>query len=311
MKAEEKIFIAGRSGLVGSSIEKAFIKEGYKNIVGLRAKELDLRNQAAVEAYFREEKPDYVVLAAAKVGGIMANINAPAEFLYDNLCIQNNIIHFSYVSNVKKLIFMASSCIYPRLSPQPMKEEYLLDGKLEPTNEGYAIAKIAGLKMCEMYNRQYCTDFISVMPCNIYGIGDNFDPQRSHVVAGLIRKFHEAKMANEDCVIVWGTGNARRELLFSEDLADASLFLFERYSGNDFFNIGTGCDVSIMELAEIIRDIVGFRGDIKYDVTKPDGMPQKLLDVTKLETAGWRYKTSLADGIEKTYRWFISQSMYL
>ncbi|SEC11095.1 GDP-L-fucose synthase [Paenibacillus sp. GP183] len=300
-----KIFIAGRNGMVGSSIEIEFRKRGYEKIIGLNSKELDLRNQADVEDYFSKEKPEYVILAAAKVGGIMANMKSPAEFLYDNLAIQNNVIHCSYKFNIKKLLFLASSCIYPRLSPQPMKEEYLLDGKVEPTNEGYAIAKIAGLKMCEMYNKQYGTNFISVMPCNIYGIGDNFDPQKSHVVAGLIRKFHEAKIENKEYVEVWGTGDARRELMFNEDLADACIFLFESYSGDNFFNVGTGKDISIKHLAYLIKKAVGFDGDIKFDITKPDGMPQKLLDVSRLKDSGWVNKTELEDGIRKTYGWFL------
>lgn len=305
MDKEAKIFIAGRNGLAGSSIEKRFRVAGYHNIVGLSSKQLDLRIQKDVCDYFTNEKPDYVILAAAKVGGIMANIKAPAEFLYDNLAIQNNIIHFSYLNNVKKLLFLASSCIYPRLSPQPMKEEYLLDGKVEPTNEGYAIAKIAGLKMCEYYNKQYNTDYISVMPCNLYGIGDNFDPEKSHVVAALIRKMHEAKIEGKKFVEIWGTGTARRELLFNEDLADACLFLFESYSGNDFFNVGTGSDISIKELAEIIKNVVGFKGEIEFDTSKPDGMPQKLLNTQKLALEGWTYKTELVNGIEMTYRWFL------
>lgn len=309
MDKKTKIFIAGRNGLAGSSIEKEFRKNGYTNIIGLRSSQLDLKRQADVEAYFKKERPEYVVLAAAKVGGIIANIQAPAEFLYDNLVIQNNVIHCAYKYGVKKLLFLASSCIYPRLSPQPMKEEYLMDGKVEPTNEGYAIAKIAGLKMCQMYNMQYGTNFISVMPCNIYGIGDNFHPQKSHVVAGLIRKFHEAKINNSSYVEVWGTGNARRELMFNEDLSNACLYLLETYSGNDFFNIGTGNDVSIRELAEIIKEIVGFKGIIKFDTTKPDGMPQKLMDVSKLKETGWVYKTELEDGIKKTYEWFLEKKV--
>lgn len=305
MDKNAKIFIAGRNGLAGSSIERKFQAAGYNNIIGLSSKQLDLRIQKDVNDYFTNEKPDYVILAAAKVGGIMANIKAPAEFLYDNLAIQNNIIHFSYVHNVKKLLFLASSCIYPRLSPQPMKEEYLLDGKVEPTNEGYAIAKIAGLKMCEYYNKQYNTDYISVMPCNLYGIGDNFDPEKSHVVAALIRKMHEAKTEGKEFVEIWGTGTARRELLFNEDLADACLFLFESYSGNAFFNVGTGFDVSIKELANIIKDVIGFKGRIEFDTSKPDGMPQKLLDTQKLTLEGWSYKTELVNGIEMTYKWFL------
>jgi GDP-L-fucose synthase len=310
MELSAKILILGRSGLVGSSIENEFRRRGYLNIIGLRSKQLDLTRQALVEEYFEKERPDYVILAAAKVGGIMANIQAPAQFIYENLAIQNNVIHSAYKHEVKKLLFLASSCIYPRLSPQPMREEYLMDGKLEPTNEGYALAKIAGLKMCQMYNKQYGTNFISVMPCNIYGIGDNFNPEQSHVVAGLIRKFHEAKVNNKEYVNVWGTGIARRELMFNEDLADACLFLFENYSGNDFFNIGTGQDVSIKELAELIKGVVGFKGQIKYDYSKPDGMPQKLLDITKLNQVGWVCKTELKDGIRKTYEWFLDQKLY-
>jgi GDP-L-fucose synthase len=307
MEKDAKILITGRNGLVGSAIEKRFRQSGYKNIIGLRSSELDLKRQADVEAYFEAERPVYVVLAAAKVGGILANIQAPAEFLYDNLAIQNNVIHSAYKYQVKKLLFLASSCIYPRLSPQPMKEEYLMDGKVEPTNEGYAIAKIAGLKMCQMYNQQYETNFISVMPCNIYGIGDNIDSEKSHVVAGLIRKFHEAKCNNKEYVEIWGTGNVRRELMFNEDLADSCFFLFESYSGNNFFNVGTGKDVSIRELSEIIKRVVGFQGIVKYDKTKPEGMPQKLLDVSRLKDAGWTYKTELEVGIRKTYEWFLEQ----
>lgn len=307
MDKNSKIFIAGRNGLVGSAIEKEFIKQGYNNIIGVSSKEVDLRNQAKVDAYFKQEKPEYVILAAAKVGGILANMKSPAEFLYDNLMIQNNIIHSSYVYKVKKLLFLASSCIYPRLSPQPMKENYLLDGKLEPTNEGYAIAKIAGLKLCEMYNKQYNTNFISVMPCNIFGIGDNFHPEKSHVMAALIRKFHEAKINNSSIVEVWGTGNARRELMFNEDLSAACVYLFESYSGNEFFNVGTGVDISIKELAYLIKNIVGYDGEIIFDTSKPDGMPQKLLDVKKLENAGWTSAISLEEGIKKTYEWFLDQ----
>lgn len=284
---------------------RCFYGHGYNNIIGRTSKELDLRNQADVEDFFAEEKPEYVVLAAAKVGGIMANIEKPAEFLYDNLAIQNNIIHSSYKNNVKKLLFLGSSCIYPRLSPQPMKEEYLLDGKVEPTNEGYAIAKIAGMKLCEMYNRQYGTNYISVMPCNLYGPGDNFDKLHSHVVPALIRKFHEAKLYNEKEVSIWGTGSARRELLFVEDLADACLYLMENFSGSNFFNIGTGRDISIKDLSELIKDITGYKGNVVFDIAKPDGMPQKLLDVTNIKKAGWHYKTKLRDGLEMTYKWYL------
>lgn len=305
MNKNSKIYIAGHNGMAGSAIYKKFKENGYTNFILRSSKELDLRCQADVEKFFAKEKPDYVILAAARVGGILANIEAPAVFLYDNLMIQSNIIHNAYKTGVKKLLFLGSSCIYPRLSPQPMKEEYLLDGKVEPTNEGYAIAKIAGMKLCEMYNKQYHTDYISVMPCNLYGIGDNFDPVRSHVVPALIRKFHEAKVKDEDKVVVWGTGNARRELLFTDDMADACLYLFEKYSGNEFFNVGSGEDVSIAELAETIRAVIGFQGKIVFDTSKPDGMPQKLMDVSKLKKAGWSYKTKLYEGLCLTYQWYL------
>lgn len=307
MDRNGKIFIAGRGGQVGSAIERKFRKEGFENIVGLRSREMDLREQAAVREYFEKERPEYVVLAAAKVGGIMANIQSPAEFLYDNLAIQNNIIECSRVYGVKKLLFLASSCIYPRLSPQPMKEEYLMDGKVEPTNEGYAIAKIAGLKLCEMYNRQYETDYISVMPCNIYGYGDNFSPTRSHVVAALIRKVHDAKINGAKSIPMWGTGVARRELMFVDDLADACFYLFNTYSGNEFFNVGTGTDVSIKELVELIMDVEDYHAELEFDPSKPDGMPQKLMDVTKLTEAGWTAKTSLKEGLKKTYDYFLHE----
>ncbi len=300
-----KIFIAGHRGMAGSAIHRKLMEKGYGNFVLRTSKELDLTIQADVEHFFEKEKPDVVVLAAAKVGGIMANMQAPAMFLYENLMIQSNVIHSAYKNEVKKLLFLGSSCIYPRHSPQPMKEEYLLDGKVEPTNEGYAIAKIAGMKLCEMYNRQYGTDYISVMPCNLYGYGDNFDAVRSHVVPAMIRKFHEAKIKNSPEVPVWGTGNARRELLFTDDMADACVYLLESYSGNDFFNIGTGTDVSIRELAELIKDVVGYSGAITYDTSKPDGMPQKLMDCSRLAHAGWTYKTGLREGLEKTYSWYL------
>ncbi len=305
MNKDSKIFIAGRAGQVGSAIERKFRAEGFNNIIGLRSKELDMREQSLVRDYFKTEQPEYVILAAAKVGGIMANIQAPAEFLYDNLAIQNNIIECSRLFGVKKLLFLASSCIYPRLSPQPMKEEYLMDGKVEPTNEGYAIAKIAGLKLCEMYNRQYGTDYISVMPCNIYGYGDNFSPTRSHVVAALIRKVHNAKISGAKSIPMWGTGVARRELMFVDDLADACFYLFNTYSGNEFFNVGTGSDVSIKELVELIMDVEDYHADLDFDPSKPDGMPQKLMDVSKLAKAGWTSKISLKEGLEKTYQYFL------
>ena len=303
---DSKIYVAGHRGMVGSSIQNKLIECGFSNFITRTSKELDLTIQADVDSFFEVEKPEVVVLAAAKVGGIMANIESPATFLYDNLMIQNNVINCAYKYGVKKLLFLGSSCIYPRLSPQPMKEEYLLDGKVEPTNEGYAIAKIAGMKLCEMYNRQYGTDYISVMPCNLYGYNDNFDKTRSHVVAATLRKFHEAKVNNAPEVTIWGTGKARRELLFTDDMADACVFLLENYSGNDFFNVGMGTDISITELSEMVADIVGYKGKMVYDRTKPDGMPQKLMDCSKLEKAGWKYKTSLREGLEKTYKWYLA-----
>lgn len=302
---KSKIYIAGHRGMVGSAILRKMMEEGYTNFVLRTSKELDLRNQNEVEQFFEYEKPEYVILAAAKVGGIIANMESPATFLYDNLMIQSNVIHCSYKNGVKKLLFLGSSCIYPRLASQPMKEEYLLDGKVEPTNEGYAIAKITGMKLCEMYNRQYGTDYITVMPCNLYGIGDNFDLTKSHVVPALIRKFHEAKVNAQNEAVIWGTGTARRELLYADDLADACLYLLQSYSGNEFFNIGSGADLSIAELADTIKEIVGYKGKIIFDSTKPDGMPQKLMDVTKMKDAGWVYKTELKEGLRLTYQWYL------
>lgn len=305
MEKHEKIYIAGHAGMVGSAIYRKLTNEGYSNFILRTSSQLDLRQQSKVEDFFQHEKPDYVILAAARVGGIMANIQYPATFLYDNLMIQSNVINCAYQYGVKKLLFLGSSCIYPRLASQPMKEDYLLDGKVEPTNEGYAIAKIAGMKLCEMYNRQYGTNFISVMPCNLYGYEDNFDPVKSHVVPALIRKFHEAKINSQNKVTVWGTGRARRELLFVDDLADACYFLLQSYDGKDFFNIGTGTDVSIAELAEQVKQAVGFLGEIVFDTEKPDGMPQKLMDVSKMSEAGWTYQTSLNEGLKKTYSWYL------
>lgn len=299
-----KVYIAGHRGMVGSAILRKMKQAGYENFVLRTSKELDLREQTAVREFFKQERPDCVVLAAAKVGGIMANMTSPASFMYDNLMIQNNVINSSFENGVKKLLFLGSSCIYPRLAPQPMKEEYLLDGKVEPTNEGYAIAKIAGMKMCEMYNRQYGTDYISVMPCNLYGKGDNYDLQSSHVVPALIRKFHEAKVNNMETVEIWGTGQARREFLYVDDMAEASLFLMENYSGSSFFNVGSGYDITISELAETIKEVTGFEGKMIYDTSKPDGMPQKVMDVSRLAKAGWSAKTSLKDGLSETYEWY-------
>lgn len=305
MKHESKIFIAGHRGLVGSAIVRALEANGFTNLVTRTHRELDLTDQAAVAEFFKSERPEYVFLAAAKVGGIHANNTYPAEFIYINLQIQNNIIHNSYLSGVKKLCFLGSSCIYPKFAPQPMKEEYLLDGKLEPTNEPYAIAKIAGIEMCQAYNRQYGTDFISVMPTNLYGPNDNFDLQNSHVLPALIRKFVEARDAGAPSVTVWGTGKPRREFLHADDMAEACLFLMDRYDEGDMVNIGTGEDLTIKELSELIASVAGYTGAIEFDTTKPDGTPRKLLDVHKINSLGWKARISLPDGIKdmvETYR---------
>ncbi|MCL4539958.1 MAG: GDP-L-fucose synthase [Bacteroidetes bacterium] len=297
MKHESKIFIAGHRGLVGSAIVRALEANGFTNLVTRTHRELDLTDQAAVAEFFKSERPEYVFLAAAKVGGIHANNTYPADFIYINLQIQNNIIHNSYLSGVKKLCFLGSSCIYPKFAPQPMKEEYLLDGKLEPTNEPYAIAKIAGIEMCQAYNRQYGTDFISVMPTNLYGPNDNFDLQNSHVLPALIRKFVEARDAGAPSVTVWGTGKPRREFLHADDMAEACLFLMDRYDEGDMVNIGTGEDLTIKELSELIASVAGYTGAIEFDTTKPDGTPRKLLDVHKINSLGWKARISLRDGI--------------
>ena len=302
---KSKIFIAGRFGMVGSALERGFRDKKYTNIIGERAKDLDLRNQESVKRYFQIEKPDFVVLAAAKVGGLVANINAPAEFIYDNLMIQNNVIHYSYIYGVRKLLFLASSNIYPRVTAQPIKEEYLFEGKLESTNEGYSLAKLVGLKMCELYNKQYGTDFFSVVPCNLYGINDNFDPIRSHVIPAMIRKFHKAKRDGSEFVEIWGTGNARREFLFSEDFAEACIYLFENYTGSGFVNIGTGQDYSIKDLAEYVKRVVDYKGKIFFNPSKPEGIYQKVMDVSRLKRLGWQYKTTLGVGLEKTYQWYL------
>ncbi len=312
MNKNSRVFVAGHRGLVGSAIQRRMEKSGYRNLITRSKTELDLRNAEEVYRFFEDERPDYVFLSAAKVGGIYANNTYPADFIRDNLAIQMNVIHASYLSNVRKLLFLGSSCIYPKLAPQPMKEDYLLSGYLEPTNESYAIAKIAGMKMCEAYNRQYGTNFLSVMPTNIYGINDNFDLNHSHVLPALIRKFHQAKQNGEPHVELWGTGTPRREFLFADDLADASVFLMENYDVNalnGFVNVGTGNDVTIFELANLIKEIVGFDGDIIYDRNKPDGTPRKLLDVSKMNDLGWRAQTSLRDGITMTYQWFGEQML--
>lgn len=308
MNLKAKIYIAGHKGLVGSAIERKLKEQGYNNLILRTAGELDIRNQQAVHDFFAAEKPDYVFLAAAKVGGIHANNTYPAEFIYDNLAIELNIIQASYINKVRKLLFLGSSCIYPKFAPQPMREEHLLTGELEPTNEPYAIAKIAGIKMCESYNRQYGTNYISVMPTNLYGPNDNFDLSNSHVLPALIRKFHEAKLNNTPSVEVWGTGSPRREFLYVEDLADACVFLMKNCDYKDtapFVNIGVGEDLTIKELAELIKEVVGFKGELSFDPSKPDGTPRKLLDVTKLHALGWRAKTPLAEGIRKAYEAFL------
>ena len=308
MKAESKIYVAGHNGLVGSAIVRKLKKEGYENIITRTHSELDLTRQEDVESFFNEEKPEYVFLAAAKVGGIHANEMAPAEFMYINLAIETNVIHSSYKNQVKKLLFMGSGCIYPRIVPQPIREDYLLTAPLEKTNEAYAIAKIAGLKMCEFYNRQYGTDYISVMPCNLYGPGDNYHPENSHVIPALLRKFHEAKINKSPQVVMWGTGSAMREFLHIDDIADASYFLMQNYSGDECVNIGCGRDMSIRELGELIRDIVGYRGEIIYDPSYPDGTPRKLLDSSKLFAMGWRPSISLREGLKETYLDYIENS---
>lgn len=301
----DKVYIAGHRGMVGSAIKRKFEKEGFSNVVTRTHSELDLMRQSDVEEFFNTEKPDCVIFAAARVGGIQANIAAPAEFLYENIVMESNVIHSAYKAGVKKLMFLASSCIYPRLCPQPMKEEYLLDGKVEPTNEGYALAKIIGIKLCEMYKKQYGCDFVSVMPCNIYGEGDDFDPVKSHVVAALIRKAHLAKTTNSPELVMWGTGKARRELMYVDDLADACYFMLNKDISDQFVNLGTGSDVSMSELIDIVCSVVGYDGKIVYDTTKPDGMPQKLMDVSRAKELGWTYKTDLVEGIRKTYEWYL------
>jgi GDP-L-fucose synthase len=319
MKSDSKIYVAGHRGLVGSAIVRRLTSPsplagegrgegGYTNIVTRTHSELDLTDQHAVNEFFKKEKPEYVFLAAAKVGGIHANNTYRADFIYQNLMMESNIIHASHKHGVKKLMFLGSSCIYPKHAPQPMKEEHLLTGLLEPTNEPYAIAKIAGIKMCDAYNRQYGTNFISVMPTNLYGLGDNYDLQNSHVLPALIRKMHEAKMQNAKEVMVWGTGTPRREFLYSEDLADACVFLMEKYSAADigeFVNIGSGMEITIRELAELVAEIVGFSGQLVFDASKPDGTPRKLLDVSRLHSLGWRPKTGFREGIALAYADFL------
>jgi len=311
MHLNSKIYIAGHNGMVGSAIDRLLKKKGYKDLIKKTSSELDLRNQTKTDSFFKDHQPEYVFLAAAKVGGILANNNYKADFLYDNLMIEANIIHAAANSGVKKLLFLGSSCIYPKFAPQPIKEEYLLTGELEPTNDAYAIAKITGIKLCEAYRAQYGANFISVMPTNLYGIGDNYHPQNSHVLPALIRKFHEAKFKNHDQVTIWGTGTPRREFLFADDLADACLFLMQKYDEKDIINVGFGTDYTISELAEIIKDIIGYEGEIMYDHSKPDGTPRKLLDSSRINTLGWKPVTELKEGIQQAYNDFLANQKLL
>ncbi|WP_298827215.1 GDP-L-fucose synthase [uncultured Planococcus sp.] len=305
MNLDSKIYVAGHRGLVGSAIMRNLQENGYTNLVFRTSKELDLTMRNQVDAFFEEEQPDYVFLAAAKVGGIVANNDYPADFIRDNLMIQTNVIDAAHQHNVKKLLFLGSTCIYPKLAAQPMREDSLLTGELEPTNEAYAIAKIAGIKMCQAYNRQHGTNFISIMPTNLYGPHDNFDLNSSHVLPALIRKFHEAKLNNAPTVEVWGTGTPRREFLYSDDLADAAIYLMNTYSGNDLVNIGMGRDISIKELAEKIGKTIGYDGEIVFNTSKPDGAPRKLVDVSRLKSLGWEAKIPLDEGLEMAYQWFL------
>lgn len=308
MKKNSKIYIAGHNGLVGSAILRRIETDAYKNIIIRTSSELNLTRQADVEAFFEKEKPEYIFLAAAKVGGILANSTYPADFIRDNLLIQNNIIDAAYRTGAKKLLFLGSSCIYPKHAPQPMKEEHLLTGALEPTNEWYAIAKIAGIKMCQAYRKQYGFNAISLMPTNLYGPGDNFDLKNSHVLPALIRKFHEAKTAGSKEIVVWGTGSPRREFLFVDDLADAAFFLMQNYDSEEIVNVGVGEDITIKELAALVKEVVDYQGQIVFDTSKPDGTPRKLLDVSRLRSLGCNPKTGLRDGIAKTYQWYLEQT---
>jgi GDP-L-fucose synthase len=305
MEKKAKIYVAGHQGLVGQAILRQLMVQGFQNLIYRSFSELDLRNQGAVNAFFKQERPEYVFLAAAKVGGIYANMTHPAEFIHDNLMIQTNVLHQAYASQVKRLMFLGSSCIYPKHCPQPMKEEYLLTGKLEPTNDAYAVAKIAGITMCQAYNRQYNTEFIPVMPTNLYGPWDNFNPYDSHVIPALIRRFQEGKIKKVKEAVVWGTGMARREFLYVDDLANACLFLMENYPEKELINIGVGQDLTIKELANMAAKVVGFRGRIVFDASYPEGTARKLLDTSRLSQLGWRPQTTLEEGLRRTYEWFI------
>ncbi len=307
MRSDARIYVAGHRGMVGSAIVRMLEASGFSNIIVRDSSQLDLRDQALVNRFFDNEKPEFVFLAAAKVGGILANDTYRAEFIYDNLMIEANVIHAAYQHQVKKLLFLGSSCIYPKMAVQPIKEEYLLTGALEPTNEPYAIAKIAGLKLCESYRKQYGCNFISAMPTNLYGVGDNYHPQNSHVLPALIRKFHTAKENGDAEVLLWGTGTPKREFLYVDDLASACLFMMQNYEGSEFLNVGVGEDISIAELAETIKEIVGFKGDIDWNTAMPDGTPRKLLDVSKLTAMGWKPTIGLTEGIEMAYADFLNR----
>ena len=309
MNKDSKIFVAGHRGMVGSAIVRELNRQGYKNIITRTHSELDLCRQLDVEKFFADEKPEYIFLAAAKVGGIIANSKAPADFMYTNMIMEMNVINSAWKNNCKKLLFLGSSCIYPRLAPQPMKENCLLTSELEQTNEAYALAKISGLKYCEYLNRQYNTDFISVMPTNLYGANDNYHPEHSHVLPALIRRFHEAKIANSPSVTCWGDGSPLREFLFVDDLANLCVFLMNNYSGNETVNAGTGKEISIKNLTELVAEIIDYHGEILWDTSKPNGTPRKLLDVSKAESLGWRYKTELRDGIKLAYEDFLNNPM--
>jgi GDP-L-fucose synthase len=310
MQLNSKIFIAGHRGMVGSAISRLLKSTGYSALLERTSTELDLRDQNATDRFFKENKPDYVFLAAAKVGGILANRNFPADFLYDNIMIEANVIHAALKYSAKKLLFLGSSCIYPKFAEQPIKEECLLSGELEPTNEAYAIAKIAGIKLCQAYHNQHGANFISVMPTNLYGIGDNYHPEHSHVLPALIRKIHEAKINHRKTVVIWGTGKPRREFLFADDLAEACLFLMQRYDEKEIINIGSGEDHTITELAEMIKEIVGYKGEIVYDLAKPDGTPRKLLDSSRLRRLGWKPRIGLKQGIQLAYADFLNKQKF-
>ncbi len=310
MNKESKIYVAGHTGMVGSAIVRRLQKNGYVNIVYKSHKELDLTDQAATEYFVRKEKPEYVFLAAAKVGGIHANNSYPADFIMENMLIACNIIKTSFNNNVKKLLFLGSSCIYPKLCPQPIKEEYLLTGELEPTNEAYALAKISGIKMCQSYNRQYDTRFISAMPASLYGVNDRFDINNSHVIPSMIIKFHEAKINNKPYVELWGTGSPLREFLYVDDMADACLYLMQNYEGNEFVNIGSGQEISIRELAETVKHVTGYNGELVFDTTKPDGTPRRVLDNTKIHKTGWRPQVDMEEGLRREYEYYLKNVVY-